>query len=100
MGVHFYTKDNLREFVLNSRHLDPGRAWKRGTESYFMTPDPADPVDPLDPLDPLDPRMSSKKLKVDGRHSTWGKLARKMRSQVQFYIFYTNWHQDRAKNTS
>ena len=78
MYIYIY---NLREFVVNSRHLDPGRAWKGGPESQLMTPDCADPVDPVDCADPVEKGMSSKKLKVDGRHSTWGKLARKMRSQ-------------------
>ena len=72
---------HLREFVVNSRHLDPGRAWKGGPESQLMTPDCADPVNPVNPVNPVERGMSSKKLKVDGRHSTWGKLARKMRAQ-------------------
>ena len=46
--------------------LTPG-AWKGGPEPQLMTPDP---VDSVDPVDPVDPGMSSKKLKVDGGHST------------------------------
>ena len=39
----------LREFV-NSRHPDPRRMWKGGSEPQLMTPDPVDPVDWLDPV--------------------------------------------------
>ncbi len=39
---------SLREFVLNSHHPDPRRAWKGGSEPRLLPPDPVDPVDPLD----------------------------------------------------
>ncbi len=38
----------LREFVLNSRHPDPRRAWKGGSEPRLLPPDLVDPLDPLD----------------------------------------------------
>ena len=50
--VHVNTDTvNLREFVLNSRHPDPRRVWKGGSEPRLLTPDPEDPLDPADPLD-------------------------------------------------
>ena len=47
---------SLREFVFNSRHPDPRRVWKGGSQPHFLTPLRADPADPADP------RMNSKKL--------------------------------------
>ncbi len=47
---------NLRGFVWNSRHLDPWRAWKGGSESRLLPPHPLDPLDPADPADPADRR--------------------------------------------
>ena len=35
---------NLREFVENSRHPDPRRVWKGGSEPRSMPPDPGAPA--------------------------------------------------------
>ncbi len=53
---------------LDSRHLDPRRAWKGGSEPHFLTPLPEDPLDPLDPEDPL---MSSKSSILAVFYHTW-----------------------------
>ena len=38
---------------MNSRHPDPRRVWKGGSEPRLLTPDNRDPVDPLDAVYPL-----------------------------------------------
>ena len=61
--------DNLREFVY-SRHPDPRRVWKRGSEQHLLTPLPGAPGAPGDPRDPRAPRASSKKLDVAVKTNT------------------------------
>ena len=60
---------NLREFVY-SRHPDPRRVWKGGSEQHLLTPLPGDPGDPGDPRDPRAPRANSKKLDVAVKTNT------------------------------
>ncbi len=47
-GRRHGAQPGLREFVWNSRHPDPQRAWKGGSEPRLLPPHPLDPADPLD----------------------------------------------------
>ena len=53
---------SLREFVLNSRHPDPRRAWKGGAEPRVVDQIIGIPRDPGHPGDPGDPGRSSQPL--------------------------------------